>query len=215
MLLPPKNGIVWLPGLGFPFKSLPSNVYFITKYLLMIEDQSIVDRLKQNDLGALEEVYLEYKKGFFLFARTFSVSEDDIADVYQETIISLYENVGNGRLSTLTSSLKTYLFAIGRFKLYKQMGDHKKTGEFQPIIHASEETLLFDIDLDEQRKETIKKALDQLGGKCQRILEMFYYRGMTLDEVQRFLDYSTKDVLKNQKSRCLKKLRESLKVSYE
>jgi len=181
----------------------------------MIEDQSIVDRLKQNDLGALEEVYLEYKKGFFLFARTFSVSEDDIADVYQETIISLYENVGNGRLSTLTSSLKTYLFAIGRFKLYKQMGDHKKTAEFQPIIHASQETLLFDIDLDEQRKETIKRALDQLGGKCQRILEMFYYRGMTLDEAQRLLDYSTKDVLKNQKSRCLKKLREFLKVSYE
>src|SRR3546814_20515362 len=87
----------------------------------MIEDQYLLDKLRQDDLTALDEAYVRYKKGFFLFARTFSVPEEDIADVYQDTIISLYDNVKNGKIDTLTSSLKTYLFAIGRFKFYKQI----------------------------------------------------------------------------------------------
>lgn len=181
----------------------------------MIEDQSILEKLKRNDLGALERVYLDHKMSFFRFARTFSVSDDDISDVYQETIISLYENVNSGRLRTLTSSLKTYLFAIGRFKLYKRMGQHKKNGGEPHPIHAFKEMRLFDIDMEEERKKALKSAMGKLGEKCKRILELYYYQGMSLEEAQQTLQYSTKDVLKNQKSRCLKKLRELLKEGHE
>lgn len=180
----------------------------------MIEDQHLLDKLKQNDLTALDKAYITYKKEFFLFARTFSVSDEDIADVYQDTIISLYENVKNGKLDTLTSSLKTYLFAIGRFKLYKQIGKNKKECFEEHFIYSSEEVQLFDIDVSEERQNVLNKAFGRLGDKCQTILDLYYYKGMTLDEAQHFLDYSTKDVLKNQKSRCLKQLKELVKESY-
>src|SRR5690606_26424525 len=111
----------------------------------MIEDQYLLDKLKQNDLTALDKAYLTYKKEFFLFARTFSVSDDDIADIYQDTIISLYENVTSGKLNTLTSSLKTYLFAIGRFKLYRQIERNQKASYDEQVIYSSEEVQLFDI----------------------------------------------------------------------
>lgn len=180
----------------------------------MIEDQYLLNKLKQNDLSALDDAYISYKKDFFLFARTFSVSDEDTADVYQDTIISLYENVKNGKLDTLTSSLKTYLFAIGRFKLYRQMERNKKVCYEEQIIYSSEEIQLFDIDMSEERRNVLKNAIERLGDKCQKILDLYYYRGMTLDEAQQFLKYSTKDVLKNQKSRCLKQLKEFVKKSY-
>lgn len=180
----------------------------------MIDDQYLLDKLKQGDLMAFDKTYITYKKEFFLFAQTFSVSDEDIADVYQDTIISLYENVKNGKLDILTSSLKTYLFAIGRFKLYRQMDRNKKVCYEEQIIYSSEEMKLFDIDMNEERKNVLKSAMGRLGDKCQKILDLYYYKGMTLDEAQQFLDYSTKDVLKNQKSRCLKQLKEFVKESY-
>lgn len=66
----------------------------------MIEDQHIIDKLKQNDLTALDKVYITFKKEFFLFARAFSVSDEDIEDVYQDTMISFYENVESGKYNS-------------------------------------------------------------------------------------------------------------------
>lgn len=180
----------------------------------MIEDPYLLDKLKQNDLKTLDKVYITYRKDFFLFARTFSVSEEDIADIYQDSIISLYENIRTGKLEALTSSLKTYLFAVGRFKLYTQKRNNSKIYYDDAAIHSSEEVRLFDIDMTEERKSLLKDGMSRLGAKCQKILELYYYRGMTLDEIQKLLYYSTKDVLKNQKSRCLKQLKKFVKKSY-
>ncbi|MEX2350108.1 MAG: sigma-70 family RNA polymerase sigma factor [Flavobacteriaceae bacterium] len=181
----------------------------------MIKDQYVVDKLKEEDLKTLDEVYLTYKKEFILFARTFSIPEDDIADVYQETIISLYENIQNKKLEHLTSTLKTYLFAIGKFKIYKQLQKNKSLTHGGNVIHISEEMQVFETEVDGERQQLLKKGLQQLGAKCRKILELYYYKGMTLDEIQAELDYTSKDVLKSQKSRCLKQLKELVKKSYE
>lgn len=190
-------------------------VYFSPKSALMIKDQYVVDKLKEEDLKTLDKVYLTYKKEFFLFARTFSIPEGDIADVYQETIISLYENIQNKKLEHLTSTLKTYVFAIGKFKIYTQLKKNKSLTHDGNVIHISEEMQVFETEVDEERQLRLQKGLSQLGAKCQKILELYYYKGMALDEIQTELDYTSKDVLKSQKSRCLKQLKELVKKSHE
>lgn len=182
----------------------------------MIKDQYLVDKLKADDLKALDEVYLTYKEEFFLYARTFSIPADDIPDIYQETIISLYENIQNNKLEHLTSTLKTYLFAVGKFKIYKQLDkNNKRIQHGEHPIHASEEMQLFEAEVADERQLRLQKAFKDLGVKCQKILELYYYKGMTLDEIQNELDYTTKDVLKSQKSRCLKQLKELVGNQYE
>lgn len=181
----------------------------------MIKDQYLVDRLRQSDLKTLDTVYLTYKKEFFLFARTLNAQEEDIADIYQETIISLYENVQNGKLAKLTSTLKSYVFAIGKFKIYKQLNKTKKLYHEGPIIHVSEEMQLFETEALEEQRQVLRESWKQLGSKCQHILELFYYQGMTLDEIQEVLQYASKDVLKSQKSRCMAQLKELARERYE
>lgn len=181
----------------------------------MIKDQYLVDRLKRNDLKTLDKVYLTYKKEFFLFARTLNTQEEDIADIYQETIISLYENVQNGKLKKLTSTLKSYVFAIGKFKIYKHMDKTRKLYHEGQIMHISEEMQLFETDALEEQRQVLRKSWKQLGNKCQQILELFYYKGMTLDEIQEVLQYASKDVLKSQKHRCMAQLKELARERYE
>ncbi|GAA0892698.1 hypothetical protein GCM10009122_23770 [Fulvivirga kasyanovii] len=190
-------------------------VYILFNYVLMIKDQYLVDRLKQNDLKTLDKVYLTYKEDFFLFAHKLNAPADDIADIYQETIINLYENVQNGKLEKLTSTLKSYVFAIGKFKIYRQLNENKKLYHEEHIIHISEEMQLFEAELHEEQQAILKKSWKLLGSKCQEILELFYYKGMTLDEIQETLQYSSKDVLKSQKSRCVAQLKELAKERYE
>ena len=40
------------------------------------------------------------------------------------------------------------------------------------------------------------------------ILKLFYYQGYNLDEIQEILEYSNKKVLKSQKSRCIRQLKD-------
>jgi DNA-directed RNA polymerase specialized sigma24 family protein len=44
-------------------------------------------------------------------------------------------------------------------------------------------------------------------------LYLFYYRGMTLEDIQREMTYEAKDTVKSQKSRCLKQLKEIIGVN--
>ncbi len=180
-----------------------------------MEDQQLIEDLKQNKLKALDRVYLTYKEEFFLFARTFSISEEDISDVYQEAVISFYENIQRGKLNQLTSSLKTYLFAIGKFKIYKQIKTNKLSYQDDLTIHSYEEIRTFEVEVSKNRQQVLKEAFNDLGNKCKAVLELFYYEGLTLDEIQKFLKYSSKDVLKSQKSRCLKQLKELVARNYE
>ncbi|WP_417200674.1 RNA polymerase sigma factor [Bizionia sp.] len=181
----------------------------------MIEDQYLIDQLKQQDLKCLDNIYRTYKKEFFLFARKWALQEDDIADVYQDTIINLYENIQNGKLKKLSSSLKTYLFAIGKFQVYKRLNKNKPKPLEEMTIYASEELKIFEADSDNLKLQVLKKAFSKLGDKCKQVLELYYYEGLTLDEIQAFLKYSNKDVLKSQKSRCLKQLKELAKKIHE
>ncbi|WP_225035997.1 RNA polymerase sigma factor [Winogradskyella sp. SM1960] len=181
----------------------------------MVKDQYLVDKLKQNDLKALDSIYLTYKEEFFLFARTFSIASEDISDLYQETIIALYENVQSQKLERLSSSLKTYLFAIGKFKIYKHLKKSKKIYHEENIIHVSEEMKVFETETADEQQLVLRKSWKELGDKCQQILDLYYYKGMVLDDIQSTLKYSSKDVLKSQKSRCLKQLKALVRKRYE
>ena len=57
----------------------------------------------------------------------------------------------------------------------------------------------------------LQKGLNKLGDQCKKVLELFYYEEKKLDEIQSILGYTNKDVLKSQKSRCLKQLKELIK----
>jgi len=90
----------------------------------------------------------------------------------------------------------------------------KMTNDFDLV----EENVDFDVNLygpvltKEQR--LLKKYYDQLGDRCKSILNLFYYQGYDLDEIRVILNYSNKKVLKSQKSRCLKQLKDLVNKHY-
>lgn len=174
----------------------------------MNKEPSIADLLQSKN-NSFEVLYKNYKDEFIGFARKFSLKDDEIIDIYQETFLSFYENLLKGKLTELTCSIKTYLFSIGKFKIYEYLRANSKLKVIDTPIN--EDITLDDLSLENEvlskREQLVKVNFKKLGTQCQQILELFYLQGKTLADIKDEEHYENTDVVKSLKSRCLKKLK--------
>lgn len=181
-----------------------------------MSEQQLIQLLKEADKDVLRRLYLEYRSAFISFAQKFCSSSNDILDAYQDAIIALQEKALKGDLDELRCTLKTYLFGIGKYILYDKMRKQKKM--VSPIKLEKEDYDYHGIALDfledqpNQMQQKLQRAFTTLGKKCKEVLSLFYYRGYTIEEICDHLHYENKNVVKSQKSRCLKQLKEKVKT---
>lgn len=182
------------------------------------DSKNIINLLKQGDKGMLEKIYVENREGFLNFSKKYNVEEYDAIDIYQDSIMVLRENAINGKIDNLQSNISTYLFAIGKYKIFHNFRVQSKL-DFQNGFDLLEENTELDVNLHEtiltNEQKLLKKYYDQLGDRCKSVLNLFYYQGYNLDEIKEILNYSNKKVLKSQKSRCLKQLKNLINKHYE
>lgn len=176
-------------------------------------DEQLIAQLKQRDSKALKTVYLDYKTAFFKFMSRYSSDRNVLEDIFQDALIVLYQNAQANKLDALKSSVKTYLFGIGKFMLFKHFRDDKKEVPTEEtfIFDRYEQAVIEDVYEDEglnKYQSQLVANFKKLGDKCRAILELFYLQGMKLDEIMIEQGYDNKNVVKSQKSRCLKSLKQ-------
>lgn len=171
----------------------------------------IIEKLKKGDEKTIHSIYVENKNGFSLFAARYNLPADDVLDTYQDSIIALCENAKKGTIDTLESSISTYLFSIGKYMIYKKLKSKNKAVSID--YDAQLPQVIEDNEEDENDNEMIllQNNFKKLGEQCQKVLRLFYYEEKKLDAIQIELNYTNKDVLKSQKSRCLKQLKDLIK----
>jgi len=178
-----------------------------------MDDKQLIAQLKKRDRNALTSVYQDYKDEFFRFMFRFNAKSDTLEDIFQDALIVLYENAQAGKLDHLKSTLKTYLFGTGKFMLFKHFRD-SKTEVFTDedyVFDNYEQAVIEDVYADDGPSDYQKMLManfKKLGDKCREILELFYLQGLKLDEIVTVQGYENKNVVKSQKSRCLKSLKE-------
>jgi len=143
-----------------------------------------------------------------MFASKYNLSREDILDVYQDAFVALIENAEKGKLDGLNAELKTYLFSIGKYMIFSKLRKNKK--DFVEIETLPDGLEWAEIDENSQQISQLEDNLKKLGEQCYKILRLFYYEEKKLDEIMEMLPYQSKDVLKSQKTRCLKQLKDML-----
>lgn len=178
----------------------------------MGENPDLITLLRQGDDRTIQELYLNHKKSFFLFAKRYQLDEDELLDIYQDAIVALCDNAKRRKIDQMTGEIGNYLFSIGKYMIYKRVKDQNRTVSMTDFDPDEMSSFAQDEEEDDQSSlQLMGEALKKLGQQCQQVLRLFYYEEKKLDEIQSLLNYSSKDVLKAQKSRCLKQLRELLK----
>ncbi|MCE7056442.1 sigma-70 family RNA polymerase sigma factor [Algoriphagus sp. AGSA1] len=174
----------------------------------------LIEKLKSGDKAALGEVYKLYREQFLQFAKRYHKDEELLEDIYQDVSIALFDRAVSGKLELEKSSIKTYLFSMGKFMLFTKLKKERPSVEFSQDQEWNqgmyEEAKLF-IEEPDSRVAFLGKSLAKLGEKCKKILELYYYENKSMKEIQLLLDYNHPDVVKSHKSRCMKTLKESFK----
>lgn len=176
-----------------------------------MDKETQIALLKAGDRETIKTIYLENQQGFRLFAKRYTKDAEEIRSSYQDAILALVENAAKGKLDELQSSISTYLFAIGKYMIFRS----NKLSDRKVALDAEEfETIPWENYEEEAKDEEIlelKLQFEKLGQKCKELLRLFYYQAKSMDEIYIQLGYVSKDVLKSTKSRCLKSLKESMK----
>jgi DNA-directed RNA polymerase specialized sigma subunit len=58
----------------------------------------------------------------------------------------------------------------------------------------------------QQTKNDLMKVIDELGEACKKILLLYYFENRSMKEILTALPYENEQVVRNKKSKCLKKL---------
>ena len=176
----------------------------------------LLKRLRAGDEAMFKKVYDDNRAKFLNYARKHALDEEECIDIYQDAYITFYQNIISGKLAELTSALSTYLFGIGKFLIMKKLEKNKKTLRSEKILKkvGNDQELLNDWDLRADilthEQQLLKAHFAQLGEQCQKLLTLFYYRGFSIKEIIKAGGYRNENVVKSQKSRCLKTLKDRI-----
>lgn len=180
-----------------------------------VEKSISVEDLRQGSDLLFKKIYEDNRDKFLNFARKYNLSQEDNIDIYQDTYIVFYNNVMEGKIESFTSSISTYLFGIGKYLIFNKMKKNNKTinPDFDlSIIREQEDLEDSNLEMETEELTTeqvlLKKYFVTLGKKCQELLTLFYYRGFTIKDIIQTSEYTSENVVKSAKSRCLKTLKE-------
>lgn len=170
-----------------------------------------LEAIRANDEKALEQLYAVNFKKVERFVIDNSGSADEAKDIFQEAFIIVWRNVQLGKvIQNEATSLNAYLFQVAKFKWldYLRSSVVKKT---TILADHHQELMTFDEldDIEAEQLVSIKKGFLQLGDKCRKLLAAFYYKKQPLKSIAVSFGW-TDATAKNNKYRCLEKLRESI-----
>ncbi len=136
-------------------------------------------------------------------------SEQEAEDIFQEALITFYEQVKNGRF-THTAKIKTYLFAVAKNNWMNKLKRKNRQTELKAGEWYSEkdtESSPSDVLHQQEVVDFAKSIIAQLGTDCQKMLDLSLYRKLAMKEIAVIMNYGNAQVARNKKHKCLEQLK--------
>jgi RNA polymerase sigma factor (sigma-70 family) len=170
-------------------------------------DSEYLDGLRSNSQLALASLYKKHFGVILKYILNNSGTEDEAQDIYQETIIVLYQNVQKPGF-TLNCALQTYIYSISKRLWLKQLNKNSsvyKLGDNEEIADVSSD--IAEYEEKEIQISRMNDSLEQLGEPCRTLIQDFYVKHLSMEEIAEKFGYTNADNAKNQKYKCLQRLK--------
>lgn len=171
------------------------------------DNEAILGILNNSEV-MLKRIYVAYFPMVLQLVINNSGNEDDAKDVYQEGIIVLYHKVRAGNFE-LSSKLKTFIYSVCRRLWLKRLNQMSRYGgdiqDFQEYLPVEEE--LATHEEKDMQFDKMAGALGLLGEPCKTIIEDFYIKNRSMQDICEKFGYTNADNAKTQKYKCLQRLK--------
>ena len=179
-------------------------------------ERALLEGLAASEKKAVETIYRENYNMVQSLIINNNGSSDDAKDIFQEAMIVLYEKVRSGAFE-LNCQIKTFVYSVSRrlwLKRLQQQNRYAASNDSIEMVVAVEE----DLEDHEQRNaefEMMEKAINSLGEPCKSLLEAYYLQKQNMQVIAANFGYTNADNAKNQKYKCLMRLKKIFFTHYK
>jgi RNA polymerase sigma factor (sigma-70 family) len=167
--------------------------------------------IKANDEAVLKSLYENNYQGVEKYVLSNSGTVDQAKDVYQEAFIAVWRNIQLDKFYPESeNALIAYLYQIARNKWtdYLRSKHYKKNTSLNDLVHKLPEEI--EEDEDDRFIGNVKIYFEKLGENCKEVLTRFYYKKQSMKKIASRFGWTDASA-RNNKYRCLQKLREIMK----
>jgi RNA polymerase sigma factor (sigma-70 family) len=173
-------------------------------------NNDLIYSLRQQDINKpVKFLYDNYFEAVVSLVQMNGGSADDAADIFQETVMILIDKVKSGQFRG-DSSIKTFMMAIARNLWLQEMRSRNrrdaretKYGYGGPETEEAEMRLF-----SKENNKMMNVVFEAVGDVCTKILVGFYYEELSMKTLLEKFNYESEQVLRNRKSKCMKKLKD-------
>lgn len=168
--------------------------------------------------------FLAGEKGKVLayLRKKFSLLDDDLDDIYQESSMALFLNIQEGKLTNLTCTFSTYFLRICINQALKFIGKQQKV---VPLFDDSSITnkdefrsdkidelyRLCTEDEDAEKvalsERIVQNIIEVMPDTCKNIFKGYYWDNLTTSTIADMFGFANANSVKAQKYKCIQKFR--------
>lgn len=164
----------------------------------------------------------ERNKVLAYLRKTFSLPDEDLYDIYQESSLALFMNIHEGKLANLTSSLSTYFLRVCINQTLKLLGKQKKVVPlFDDSRITNKDTFrpdkideLYQLCTEDEEAEKVSRSekivqsiIESMSETCKSVLQGYYWDNLTTSTIANMYGFANANSVKTQKYKCLQKFR--------
>ena len=179
-------------------------------------EKTLLQGLARNDKKAVETIYRENYSTVQSLIINNNGTADDAKDIFQEAMIVLYEKARSGTFE-LSCQIKTYVYSVSRRLWLKKL---QQASRYSGDIGNAESIVPVEDDIEEHTRrdaefEMMEKAINSLGEPCKSLLEAYYLQKQNMQVIAANFGYTNSDNAKNQKYKCLMRLKKIFFTHYK
>jgi RNA polymerase sigma factor (sigma-70 family) len=139
-------------------------------------------------------------------------SEEQAKDTFQEAFIAVWRNVQLNKFDIREGhTVEGYLFQVSKYKWI----DYLRSAKREAVVSLDDDTKAYNgisepANDDGEKIDMVRKHFAKLGDNCRDVLTRFYYNKQSLQTIAGAFGW-TEQTAKNNKYRCLQKLRSFIK----
>jgi len=203
-------------------------------------DKALLDGIQKQDRVVLEYIYESYYPPIQSLITRNSGSEDDAKDIFQETILIVYDKTNTDEL-TLQCSLKTYFYSVSKNLLFEHLRQKRKMNtafvDTEDLFYSVSKNLLFEhlrqkrkmntafvdtedlesieVEMDESMHQNLEdflyyKHFSKLTENCQKIIRMLL-RKISSKEITQMMGFTSENYTNKRKHQCKESLMKKIK----
>lgn len=179
------------------------------------DQNALLTQIRSGNEQTLERLYDQHRGEFIMWLKkTYGSSEEDAIECYQRAFTAFYYNVKDRKVETLSSTVKTYLFGIGKNVFLKKGRDKFSQSERlddKEFLGGADPDIMDHYDMEDKR-EIVRGLLDRIGEPCKTVLSLFYLKHYSVEAIAAAMNYKSERIVSKRKSICLTQMRKMLSL---